>query len=156
MVWIYVLIALAGAAACIAVMAHSARGLVSEDEDAPKPSILAMPGLLAFDLAALLAPVVLAAVVPSFAAMFSEFEAELPMLTKLVLSSAMLFRGFGGLILYIGIVAGLVFGTHQLLHRLPRKLGLVVLLGGGFGAFVIGASILVGLYAPLFSMSSGI
>lgn len=159
MVWLYLLVALAGAAACVAAIVHSGRAFFEEGEDAgPRPSILAIPGLLVFDLAALLAPVVLAGVVPTFSTMFAELGGELPLISRLVLGASDLLVSAGplGLLLFVAFAAGLAEGTRRALLRLPRPLGLAVLLGGGFAAFVIGAGILIGLYAPLFTIASAI
>ncbi len=156
MIWIYLLVGLAGAAACIAAIIHGARGLFDDDPAARRPSVLAMPGLLVFDLAALMAPVALVGVVPRFTSMFMEMGAELPVLTRIVLDASTVFRGFFGLILHLLIAAGLVGGTHLIMTKMPPKLGVGVLLLGGLGAFAIGAGILVGLYMPLFAVAGAV
>ncbi len=159
MIWLYVLISLLGAAACVAAIAHAARAFLEpEGSGAKRPSVLAIPGLLVFDLAALLVPVVLAGVVPRFAAMFADLGGELPLVSQLVLSaSAALVRtGPLGLLLFVLYAAALAEGTRRVLIHVPNKLGVLVLLGGGFGAFVLAAGLLVGLYAPLFTMAASV
>ena len=159
MTWIYLLIALGGAAACVATIAHSARAFFEAGEDAPrKPSVLAIPGLLVFDLTALLAPVVLVGVVPTFAAMFADFGGPLPLVSRLVLSASSSLMGLGifGPLLFVAFAAALAEGTRRTLLHLPARLGILVLLGGGLGAFLAGAGLLIGLYAPLFTMASSV
>lgn len=159
MVWLYLLVALAGAAACIAAIVHSARALFEpKEEGAAAPSVLAIPGLLVFDLAALLAPVVLVGIVPTFTELFAELGGSLPLVSRLLIGASSFLVGAGplGLLLFAAFAAGLAEGTRRTLLHLPRPLGLAVLLGGGFGAFAIGAGILIGLYAPLFTMASSI